>query len=133
VNPFYPAVSERAGYRCEYCYAPEQVFNFTFEVEHIHPRASGGDDSPENLALACESCNLHKAMVTAGWDETEAREVALFDSRRDQWEEHFLVSEETAEIIGRTGKGRVTVQRLKMNSAFQIRARRHWMRLDLFP
>jgi hypothetical protein len=59
--------------------------------------------------------------------------VTLFDPRRDHWEEHFLVSEETAEITGRTGKGCATVQRLKMNSTFQIRARRHWMRLGLFP
>jgi 5-methylcytosine-specific restriction endonuclease McrA len=73
VNPLYPAVAERAGHRCEYCHAPEQIFNFTFEVEHIHPRASGGGNNPENLALACESCNLHKAMATTGWDEAEAQ------------------------------------------------------------
>ena len=35
MNPRYSAVAERAGHRCEYCGAPEVVFNFPFEVEHI--------------------------------------------------------------------------------------------------
>ena len=39
MNRFYSEVAERAGHRCEYCRAPEVVFNFPFEVEHIiHPR-----------------------------------------------------------------------------------------------
>lgn len=52
MNPLYPAVALRAEYRCEYCHAPVVVFNFEFEVEHIHPVALGGTDSDENLALA---------------------------------------------------------------------------------
>ena len=42
MNPLYPAVAERTGFRCEYCRAPERVFNFAFEVEHIYPRKEGG-------------------------------------------------------------------------------------------
>ena len=133
MNPLYPAVAERAGFRCEYCLAPEQVFNFAFEVEHIQPRSAGGDDSSENLALACESCNLFKSDATAGRDEVEARQVPFFHPRRDRWEEHFAFDGETAEILAVTAIGRVTVARLKINSAFQIRARRQWMRLGLYP
>ena len=33
MNPFYRAISERAKHRCEYCQAPEVVFNFPFDVE----------------------------------------------------------------------------------------------------
>jgi len=29
-------------------------------VEHIVPRSKGGSNSPENLALACSSCNKDK-------------------------------------------------------------------------
>ena len=65
MNPLYPGVAERAGERCEYCRAPEQVFNFAFEVEHILPRASGGDNASGNLALACEACNLYKSDSTS--------------------------------------------------------------------
>jgi hypothetical protein len=34
MNPLYARVAARAGDRCEYCHAPEAVFNFPFEVEH---------------------------------------------------------------------------------------------------
>ncbi|MDD1414047.1 hypothetical protein MEN41_05055 [Dolichospermum sp. ST_con] len=39
MNPFYHLVADRAFHRCEYCHAPELVFNFPFEVEHIIPIA----------------------------------------------------------------------------------------------
>jgi hypothetical protein len=44
MNPHYRVVAQRAGHRCEYCRAPEAVFNFPFEVEHIcesKPAAKG--------------------------------------------------------------------------------------------
>lgn len=69
MNPLYPRVAERAGSRCEYCRVPEQVFNFAFEVEHILPRAAEGESGPDNLALACEACNLYKSDAVAGRDE----------------------------------------------------------------
>lgn len=33
----------------------------TFHIEHVIPRVLGGSDNTDNLALACPSCNLHKA------------------------------------------------------------------------
>jgi len=30
MNPHYARVAQRAGHRCEYCRAPEAVFNFPF-------------------------------------------------------------------------------------------------------
>lgn len=133
MNPFYPAVAERAGARCEYCRAPEQVFNFAFEVEHILPRSVGGNDVLDNLALACESCNLYKSDVISGWDAEEGQNISLFHPRRDHWEDHFRIDSETGQIQGLTATGRATVIRLRMNSAFQLRARRHWVQLGLYP
>jgi hypothetical protein len=133
VNPRYPAVAERAGYRCEYCHAPEVVFNFALEVEHIHPRAHGGDDDLDNLALACRACNLFKSDFQAGMDEESAGVAALFNPRRDLWERHFRVDDENGEIVGLTPIGRATVTRLQLNRARHINARRRWMQLDLFP
>ena len=37
LNPRYAPIAQRANHRCEYCKAPEVVFNFPFEVEHIIP------------------------------------------------------------------------------------------------
>ncbi len=133
MNPLYPGVAERAGDRCEYCRAPEAVFNFAFEVEHISPRSAGGGDSPENLALACESCNLHKSDATAGRDEQTGAQVPLFHPRQDEWHTHFHFDSENGTVEGLTAVGRATVARLKMNSGAQLRARRHWARLSLYP
>lgn len=60
MNPYYMAIAERANHRCEYCKAPEVVFNFPFEVEHIIPLSRQGATNEVNLALACRSCNLRK-------------------------------------------------------------------------
>ena len=97
------------------------------------PRASGGSDLAENIALACDACNLHKSAATEGWDELEGRLHPLFNPRQDDWHEHFHFDGETGEIAGSTPKGRGTIARLKMNSHFQVRARRHWIRLNLYP
>ena len=53
MNPHYTAVAERAAHRCEYCHAPEAIFNFSFEVEHVMPTSREGTDDITNLALAC--------------------------------------------------------------------------------
>jgi hypothetical protein len=41
MNPQYAEVARRAGHRCEYCRAPEIIFNFPFEVEQIVGMAFG--------------------------------------------------------------------------------------------
>lgn len=133
MNPLYPALAEHAGERCEYCRAPEQVFNFAFEVEHILPRAVGGGDASDNLALACESCNLYKSDAVTGYNAVEARDIALFHPRRNRWEDHFQFDAETGEVRGLTPTGRGTAARLRFNSPFQLRARRQWARLGLYP
>ena len=69
MNPHYPEVSHRAAHRCEYYHAPEVIFNFPFEVEHVIPIYHEGADEPSNLALACRSCNIHKASHLTGFDE----------------------------------------------------------------
>ena len=82
MNPNYPLVAERAGHRCEYCHAPEAIFNVPFEVDHIMPLAKGG------LPLRLE---------------------------------------------GKTSTGRVTIERLQMNTPLQLVARAQWVELGLFP
>ena len=131
MNPLYPAVAERAGARCEYCRAPEQVFNFAFEAEHILPRAAGGGSASDNLALACESCNLYKSDATTGWVAETEEDAPLFHPRHNRWPDHFRFDSETGMIHGLTAKGRATVTRLRLNSNFQLRARRHWAQLGL--
>jgi hypothetical protein len=133
MNPHYTDVARRAGHRCEYCHAPEVVFNFPFEVEHVTPSSAGGDDVLANLALACRSCNLYKATRETATDPDTQEEVRLFHPREDRWEQQFQVDPESGEIAGRTPVGRATVVCLEMNSPAQLLARSQWMRLGLFP
>jgi len=78
VNPLYPPVAERAQARCEYCRAPEGVFNFPFEVEHILPKSPGGTDRFENLALSCHACNRFKADFAHGIVVVTSLDVVCF-------------------------------------------------------
>ena len=129
MNPHYPLVSARARHVCEYCHAPEAIFNFPFEVEHIRPQASGGESSPDNLALSCRSCNIYKSDAVAAFDEQTQSTVRLFHPRRDVWSAHFAVKAETGEIECLTDIGRATVLRMRINNPAQVAARKQWLKL----
>ncbi|MEI2689548.1 MAG: HNH endonuclease signature motif containing protein [Anaerolineae bacterium] len=133
MNPRYTSVARRAFHRCEYCHAPELVFNFRFEVEHVIPAAHGGEDNDANLALACRSCNLHKGTDVTGVDPSSGEVVRLFHPRLDHWSGHFQVDRVTGRISGITPVGQATVSRLNLNSASQLLARQQWIRLGVFP
>ena len=133
MNPHYHSVSERARHRCEYCLAPEVIFNGRFEVEHVIPRSRQGLDEESNLALACRFCNVHKGDEIDGLDDASGRMVRLFHPRTDQWEDHFFADSKAGIIHGKTEIGRVTIARLGTNSPTQVEARRLWAYLGLFP
>jgi HNH endonuclease len=133
MNPYYNAVAQRANHRCEYCHAPELVFNFPFEVEHIIPLSRQGTDDEANLALACRSCNLRKGNRISGIASASETEVRFFHPRQDRWNEHFQAEAESGLVTGRTSIGTVTVENLEMNSSAQVAARQLWIRLGLFP
>lgn len=67
--------------RCEYCQMHQSLQGATFHLEHAVPRSAGGTDELDNLALACPSCNLHKADRTkiqvAGFEEQENNKTIL--------------------------------------------------------
>jgi hypothetical protein len=129
----YALVAQRARHRCEYCRAPESIFNFPFEVEHIIPVTRQGSREDVNLALACRACNLHKSDHLTGEIDGSMEPVLLFHPRRDKWEEHFQIDLESGAIQGVTRVARGTVVRLRFNSESQVLARRFWIQLGLFP
>lgn len=128
----YAHVAERAGHRCEYCHAPEAIFNFPFEVEHILPGSQGGPDEPENLCLACRSCNLFKSDHTTGTLNAANSAIPLFHPRLHRWDDHFEANLATGLIVGTTDIGKATVERLQMNGRVQRTARIAWIKLGLF-
>lgn len=133
MNPRYQSVAARARHRCEYCRAPEVIFNFPFEVEHIVPPNRGGDDAEDYLALACRSCNLFKSDAIDAIDPDSGEWTRLFNPRRDDWETHFRLDIEHGAIDGLTVVGRATVHYLHLNAKTQRSARRQWMRIGLIP
>ncbi len=133
MNPRYAQVAERAVHQCEYCRAPEAVFNFPFEVEHIVPPGRGGSDDESNWALSCRSCNLHKSAHLEAVDPLGGTLVPLYHPRRHRWAEHLVVDRLAGTLTGLTPVGRATIERLQINRPAQVAARGLWMRLKLFP
>ena len=133
MNPLYPLVAQRARHRCEYCGAPEAIFNSAFEVEHITPTSQDGLDDPSNCALARRSCNSCKSDRTQGIDLNTGKLVRLFNPRRDRWSKHFRVDPTSGAILGSTSIARATIATLQMNRPLQLAARQQWMLLGLFP
>lgn len=132
MNPRYLTVARRASHRCEYCRAPEAVFNFPFEVEHILPTSKGGASESDNLALACRSCNLFKSDYIAHRSQQSQQASLLFHPRQHRWETHFRVL--TSGILeAMTPEALATLELLRLNSSNQIVARLMWIRLGLFP
>src|SRR5215831_4386445 len=122
-------VRERAGRRCKYCRAPEQVTGGRYQVDHILPKSLGGGDEVGNLAFGCSSCNLAKCNHMSGLDPETQEQTALFYPRKDRLEEHFAFARASFELHGKTAKGRATVAQLKMNIAYQVEARKLWVEL----
>jgi HNH endonuclease len=133
VSSLYRRVADRAGHRCEYCRAPEAIFNLPFKIEHIIPVSRDGLDEESNRALACRACNLYKSNHLAGDDEVAGESVRLYHPRQDRWHEHFRVDEASGTIVGLTPIARATVSVLQMNRANQLAARQRWMLLGLYP
>lgn len=48
------SVFARDGGRCQYCHAPAE------SIDHVLPRAKGGEHVWENVVAACRHCNMRK-------------------------------------------------------------------------
>ena len=116
-------VRQRAAGKCEYCHVVERWQYVPFTVDHIIPLAEGGDDDPDNLALACFHCNRRKADRLAVLEPDSGMQVLLFNPRQDEWSEHFAWSADRLQIVGLTAVGRATVEALALNRERAIRIR----------
>jgi len=115
-------IIERAQNRCEYCHL-SQVHQpvVPFHIEHIIARQHGGNDSIDNLALACHRCNLQKGPNLASLDPETRELTRLFHPRDDRWPDHFVISE--GRIVGKTPIGRTTAELLLMNTPERVQLR----------
>lgn len=108
-------VRHRATFLCEYCHTDETWQYIPFTIDHILPVSEGGDDSLENLALACFHCNRHKSNKQGALDGETGQTVPLFNPRVHRWTEHFIWSGDGLRIVPLSATGRVTVELLEFN------------------
>jgi hypothetical protein len=124
-------VVQRAQNSCEYCGLSQEGQEATFHIDHVVPRAAGGQTVVENLALACVSCSLRKAARQIAIDPHSGSEVTLYNPRRDVWPEHFQWH--GVSLVGLTAVGRVTVEALHMNRPLILAIRREETLLGRHP
>ena len=116
-------VRRRAGERCEYCRLPQHVADANFHIEHIFAQQHSppAADDPNNLALACHRCNLHKGTNLSSVDPLTGGVVPLFHPRRNEWSQHFEL--QGALMRGLTPTGRATASLLQFNSRRRLELR----------
>ena len=125
------AVRERAAGQCQYCRMHQSLQGATFHLEHIIPRSKGGPDELANRALACPSCNLHKAGRTTATDPTSGQQVPLFHPAQQTWWDHFRFNGFLIE--GLTPAGRATVAALQFNHSRRQLIRSVEAKFGLYP
>lgn len=125
------AVVERAKNRCEYCLVPQAGRIAKFHLEHIFPLSHGGNSEFENLASACQFCNLHKGTNIASIDFETGSLTALFNPRTQLWTEHFRF--EGAILSPLTAEARVTARILRLNDVERIEERQALLEAELYP
>jgi hypothetical protein len=99
-------------------------------VDHIIP---GAGNQPNNLALACASCNLAKQEATEANDPETGETAPLFNPRIDRWSAHFLWIDGGAHIEGLTATGRATIRRLGLNHDRHVTVRLFWIQAGVHP
>ena len=81
----------RANFLCEYCHTNERWRYVRFTIDHLIAAADGGEDTLENLALACFHCNRRKSDKQFALDSLSGPIVPLFNPRRHRWAAAFLL------------------------------------------
>jgi HNH endonuclease len=133
VDDLRAAVSDRAGRRCEYCRAPEEISGIRYHMDHVLPVARGGSYEIANRAFACPTCNQAKSVKTEFPDPFSSKRVKLFNPRIEDWQANFRFVPATLQLEGLTPAGRATVKALNMNVNYQLEARSVWYELGIYP
>lgn len=115
-------VTIRASKQCEYCLLPSMFALVEFEIDHVIAKQHGGEDTLNNLALACFRCNRRKGTNLSSRDAKTGDIVPLFNPRLQRWGEHFKLSE--AGVIEAFNQiGSVTLHFMQLNTKERIEER----------
>lgn len=126
-------IRQQASARCGYCLTQEIVSGIPLTIEHLLPKAKGGEDCEDNLWLSCRLCNEAKGVLTEARDPKTNLIVPLFHPRTQQWADHFAWNLAGTHIIGLTPVGRATIEALSLNSELRTLARALWVEAGWHP
>lgn len=79
------AIKEYFGKTCVYCGATYELQQLT--LDHVHPKALGGDSNTNNLVPACKCCNHSKG--TRNWKDWMRENIGLYPIREHLIEQHI--------------------------------------------
>ncbi|MFQ5342876.1 MAG: HNH endonuclease [Anaerolineae bacterium] len=102
-------------------------------VDHVIPLRAGGSSDFDNLCLACYRCNEFKGARTEATDPLTGELTPLFSPTIQHWHDHFVWSEDGLRIVGKTPSARATIETLRLNNDWIIRARQVWISAGLHP
>ncbi len=127
-------VREAARHRCGYCLSPQHLLLGRLQIEHLVPRARGGETEEANLWLSCPVCNNYKGDRTSATDPETGEAFPLFNPRAQVWSEHFRWSEDGLRIMGLTPVGRATVTALHLDDdPDALTVRSYWILAGWHP
>lgn len=126
-------IEQRDKKCCQYCFTTEDNCGLKMHIDHIIPQSLGGGTIPENLCLACFSCNVYKGAKQTWKDPKTQKSVPLFNPLQQNWSEHFDWDESKTKITGLSSCGRATIDALKMNNPTVVNARKRWVSAGWHP
>lgn len=95
-KPSRSLIFKRDDHRCQYCGSIKDL-----TIDHVFPRCRGGQDTWENMVVACMPCNTHKGDRTPEeWGKPLYRQpkapfnkmsLALDKSSVSEWKEYLYV------------------------------------------
>ena len=126
-------IAERDRHRCAYCLSSEVLSGISLAIDHIVPVSAEGNSEPDNLCLACRSCNEFKGNQQVALDPISGELVSLFNPRQQLWSDHFRWQDEGVRVEGQTAVGRATVEALKLNNSLIVKSRARWVQVGWHP
>lgn len=93
IKPSREMIYKRDKHKCQYCGSTKRL-----TIDHVIPKSKGGDDSWENLVVACSSCNTKKSnkllehcgmkLMKRPLAPTSKVSLALMYSNVEEWKEY---------------------------------------------
>ena len=90
-------VFKRDKYTCQYC--GRQPGGDELTIDHVVPRAQGGESSWKNCVLACWQCNAEKADRTPAQARMKLRKEPVRPAWKPLYSEHALRMESWSKFI----------------------------------